>query len=555
MERRLLVVSNRLPVAITPAAGTLAAGTSAAGTSAADPSAAGTSAADPSAAGTSAADPSAAGTSAAGGLALAPGKGGLVRVLDPILRERGGTWVGWPGCELRHRHVYEPMLEVESRARGYRIVPVSLEAELAHRHYERLANGVLWPAFHNLERMGPIDSRDWHAYVAANARFADAVESVASPQRGRRAARRLDELGALVWIHDYQLALVGAELRRRDPTRLLGFFLHIPFPPLESFVKIPWRSELLQGLLAHDLVGFQTERDRVTFLDTVLRLLPHVRVARGRAGERALVELVHGGRSTWVGAFPVGIDVGRVEATASSGDVLRRVKSLREELGEVEVLLGVDRLDYTKGIPERLLAFGRLLEQNPELREHVVLVQLCEPSRENAPQYKELRARVEGLVSAINGQYATPSWVPVHYLRRSYDLTELAALYRLARVCLVTPLRDGMNHVAKEYCAARVDGSGVLVLGELAGAAAQLHDDALVVNPYDIDGTAHALLRALLMEEPRVRQRMRALRQSVAREDVRWWAHRFLEAAALGRARIAPVDAFLPELESQREAP
>lgn len=496
MERRLLVVSNRLPVAITVADG---------------------------------------------GQTLEPGKGGLVRVLDPILRERGGTWIGWPGCEPSHRHIYEPMLEVESRARGYRIVPVALETELARRFYERLANGVLWPAFHNLERMGAVDSSDWRAYVAANARFADAVEAA-----GKR---------AFVWIHDYHLALVAASLRRRDPTRLLGFFLHIPFPPLESFVKIPWRSELLHGLLAHDLVGFQTERDRLSFLDTVLRLLPHVRVAKGRAGDRALVELVHGGRSTWVGAFPVGIDVGRVEAVASSHDVLLRTRALREELGEVEVLLGVDRLDYTKGIPERLLAFARLLEQNPELREHVVLVQLCEPSRERIPHYAELRARIEGLVGAINGQYATASWVPVHYLRQSYDLTELAALYRLARVCLVTPLRDGMNLVAKEYCAARVDGSGVLVLGELAGAAAQLHEHALVVNPYDIDGTADAFLRALLMDEPRVRQRMRGLRESIAREDVRWWVHRFLEAAALGRGRISPVLAYVPELERQEEAP
>ncbi len=455
---------------------------------------------------------------------IKPGGGGLVQALDPVLRERGGLWVGWPGVASTRHQPWEPLIEQESRRRGYRFAPVLLDAALVEGFYGGFANGVLWPLFHNLDLHAAVEPSQWQAYEIANRRFA--AEVMRSGGEG------------LVWVHDYQLIRVGEELRFLDPSRRIAFFLHIPFPPFETFVKLPQREELLAALLSYDYVGFQTELDKHCFLECVAQMLPHALVRE--VGREGLIEADPGGRGTRVGAHPIGIDFRGVSARATSAAVTRRLEQIRGELGAREVLIGVDRLDYTKGILERLAAFRALFERAPELREKVTLVQLVEPSRELVPEYQELKLAVERMVGKINGELGTTSWVPVQYFYRSVAPTDLYALYRLASVALVTPLRDGMNLVAKEYCACQIDAKGALVLSEFAGAAAQLRAGAFVVNPYDVEATAAAIHSALILGPEERHGRMRALRNIVAAEDVFWWTRRFLAAA-------------LPERESFQE--
>jgi trehalose 6-phosphate synthase len=471
------------------------------------------------------------------------GSGGLVHALDPLLRQRGGFWVGWPGiaedeADARARDATGALLEQAGKERGYRFVPVSLRADLVRDFYGGFANEVLWPLFHNLDDRCVFDAAYWRAYVEANERFADAIVSCTTADD-------------FVWVQDYQLIMVARHLRRNDDQRRVGFFLHIPFPPLESFLKLPWRAEILLGLLDYDLVGLQTERDRQSFLDCVRRLLPGAEIRFGAGGEHAQAEVELDGRVTRVGTFPIGIDFERMERHARGEDVQAAMRRLQLDLSGRAVILGVDRLDYTKGIPERLLAFQHLLASSLELRERVTLLQIVEPSRELVPEYQGLKERIDQLVGAINGDYGTPGWVPIRYLYRSVGWPDLLALYRVARVGLVTPLKDGMNLVAKEYCACQIDEPGVLVLSEFAGSAAQLHEHALVVNPYDIEGTGRALQQALTLGEDARRSRMNALREIVAKTDVFWWMGMFLDTAQGGTVPPPPMQEFMPNLERE----
>jgi trehalose 6-phosphate synthase/phosphatase len=460
--------------------------------------------------------------------------GGLATGLAGPHERSGGLWIGWTGGPAELRPDQEAALAAQLDA--LRIVPVPLSAEEVERYYEGVCNGVIWPLFHYLLDQLPLRLDDLDIYERVNERFAEVV-----------AAQYRD--GDVVWIHDYQLMRVPYLVRRRIPEAHIGFFLHIPFPSSELFRVLPGREHLLEGLLGADLIGFHTAAYMRHFSASVLRLL-----GVGTDVDR----LTWSHRTVRLGIFPMGVDTAALARLAEEASVIREAEALRS--GEdLRILVGIDRLDYTKGIPRRLLAFEALLRAHPELRGRVRLIQVAVPSRTNVEAYQEFRSQVDGLIGRIHGAFATPQWAPIHYLFRSLSEPEVVALYRAADAMLVTPIRDGMNLVAKEFVAARPDGDGVLVLSEFAGAAQELAE-ALHVNPYDVEGTAEAYYRALTMQPVERRARMRALRRRVTAYDVHRWARTFLaelEAATAvprvsspGPSPTATIETLLRRLRS-----
>jgi trehalose 6-phosphate synthase len=424
--------------------------------------------------------------------------GGLVSAISPVLARRNGTWVGWSG-----RARANPPDEVD----GAKLVSVPIPYEQYERYYEGCSNGTFWPLYHDAIETPSFHREWWAAYAAVNRKFAEAASAAAPP-------------GATIWVHDYQLQLVPKMLRDLRPDVRIGFFLHIPFPPIELFMRLPWRRSIIEGLLGADLVGFQLPGGAENFMQLCRRLLG-AHVSAGR--------VFHGDRVVQAKAFPISIDAAGVEAAGADERIDRRMKELRANLGEPDVLfLGVDRLDYTKGIDIRLRAFGEVLDEGLLGTRRVAMIQVATPTREHAAHYPELRQRVEQLVGSINGDHGQLGRAVVQYLHRNVTPDELAALYRAADVMLVTPLRDGMNLVAKEYVASRSDLDGVLVLSEFAGAAAELRQ-ALQVNPYDIESVKDAIVHSVTMEPADRRRRMRRMRAVVFRRDVYHWADDFLQ--------------------------
>ncbi len=449
-----------------------------------------------------------------GGWSLRGGSGGLVSALAPVLSHRGGLWIGWPGLALEEGGEWEEVIEAGFRERGYDLVPVLLSDAEVKGFYEGFSNAVLWPLFHDLTGSCDFQPAFWYAYLEVNHKFAAAVVEHS----------RDDDF---IWVQDYQLIHVAELVREHAEGRQIGFFLHIPFPPLDVFVKLPWRSQILGALLAYDLLGFQTPRDRRNFLSCLEHLLPEVEISR----DRPVAHVRVGDRVMKVGAFPIGIDFRSFEETAKSPDIEQRMLELRRKMGPVELVVGVDRLDYTKGIPERLMAFRNAIERFPELREKVILFQVTVPSREAVAEYQTLKGRIEQLVGEINGEFSTAGWVPIQYHYKSLVRRDLISLYRMARIGFVTSLKDGMNLVAKEFCACQVDGRGVLVLSEFAGAAAQLQRGAILVNPHDIEGMADALRAAFDMDPAERRQRMEGMQEVLKKQDIFWWVDFYLRAA------------------------
>ena len=452
---------------------------------------------------------------------LDPSAGGLATGLRGLHERNEGLWIDWPG-EMEGLDA-PTRAKLRSELEQQRLVPVDLSSDEVRRYYEGFSNGVLWPLFHYEINRLPLVVEDWDVYEAVNQRFADAVVAQYRP-------------GDLIWVHDYQLMRVPALIRSQLPDARVGFFLHIPFPASEVFRTLPHRDRLLAGLLGADLVGFHTASYMRHFSSSVLRIL----------GAVCDVDRVHWeGSEVRLGVFPMGIDAEAFARTAATPSVLEQVRELRPEEG-MQLLLGIDRLDYTKGIPRRLLAFERLLQHYPELRERVRLIQVAVPSREDVVAYRDFRSLTDELIGRIHGAFATPRWVPVHWIYRGLSREEVVALYRAADVLLVTPLRDGMNLVAKEFVASRVDEDGVLLLSEFAGAAAELAE-AVPVNPFDVEATAEACHRALYMAEDERRTRMRALRRRVLSFTAERWADRFLGLLAdLPPRGAAPAEVARP---------
>ena len=465
------------------------------------------------------------------GWSTKPGAGGLVSALAPVLRNRGGLWIGWPGTDD-----YTDIggaLDRASKLAGYRLHPVPLSPEEVEHFYYGFCNETLWPLFHDLATRTRFAPEGWTSFVDANRRYAGVVA---------RRTRPSD----YIWVHDYHLLGLAGELRAMDNTNRIGFFLHIPFPALDMFLKLPWRAQILGALLEYDLIGFQTLRDRRNFLYCVKRLMPGTRVR----GSGAVLTVTYHEREVRVGAFPISIDYREFAERAASPTVAARTVALRDDLGPGTIALAVDRLDYTKGIPERLEAIRLVLLRHPELHGNVTFVQIAVPSRQSVAEYQALRAEIDRLVGEINGQFTRDGWVPIHYMYRSLDRDELLAHYRVADIGLVTPLRDGMNLVAKEYCACQVDNDGVLVLSEFAGAAGQLYRWAIMVNPHDVEGTADAIYRAFVMAPPERRDRMRRLRLSIRRNDIFRWVDDYLAAAVSKQLADFPyVEDYIPPLE------
>lgn len=444
--------------------------------------------------------------------------GGLVTALEPLLRRRRGAWVGWPGVvDEDVDHEDEPIVQEDLELR-----PVKLSADDVAEYYEGFSNATLWPLYHDVI-VKPLYHREWwDRYVVVNRRFAEATS---------RAAAR----GATVWVQDYQLQLVPAMLREMRPDLTIGFFLHIPFPPVELFMQMPWRTEIVEGLLGADLVGFHLPGGAQNFL-FLSRRLTGANTSRGAVGVRSRYgEVELESRVVRVGAFPISIDSGALDKTARHRAIRRRAKEIRAELGNPrKVLLGVDRLDYTKGIDVRLKAFSELLAEGRAKRDDTVLIQLATPSRERVDSYQQLRNDIERQVGHINGEYGEVGHPMVHYLHRPVPRDELIAFFVAADVMLVTPLRDGMNLVAKEYVACRSDLGGALVLSEFTGAAAELRQ-AYLVNPHDLEGVKDAIEAALDQSVDEGRRRMRSLRRQVLAHDVDRWARSFLDALAEAR--------------------
>ena len=443
--------------------------------------------------------------------------GGLVTALEPVMRRTEGAWVGWPG---------QPDVELEPfDFDGTHLVPVTLSATDVQLYYEGFSNDTIWPLYHDVIATPTYKRAWWDAYVRVNRRFAEAAADVAADN-------------AIVWVQDYQLQLVPKMLRELRPDLTIGYFHHIPFPAYGLYAQLPWRKQVLEGLLGADVIGFQRVADAGNFARAVRRQLRYETKASG-----IVVPDGDGKRVALARAFPISIDAESYIELAQRPEIRQRAREIREGLGNPrKILLGVDRLDYTKGIRHRLKAWGELLEDGRASVEDATLVQVASPSRERVDAYMQLRDEIEMTVGRINGDHDTTTHTAIRYLHQSYPREEMVALYLAADVMLVTALRDGMNLVAKEYVASRIDNRGVLVLSEFAGAADEM-GSSLLINPHDIDGLKDAVMRAIEMPAAEQGRRMRALRRRVREHDVEDWSHDFLDTLSAYHRRATGATA------------
>lgn len=442
--------------------------------------------------------------------------GGLVTAMDSVMQNNKGAWVGWAGF------AGDPPAPFEDE--GMYLHPVGLSEDEVEAYYEGFSNDTLWPIYHDVIIPAQFHRSWWHAYQRVNRRFADEVAKVAAE-------------GALVWIHDYQLQLVPALLREQRPDVRIGWFNHIPFPPLELFSQLPWRNRILEGLASADFLGFQRPADASNFLHAA-------KMAGGMTVKGDTVTLpegsAHAGHTARAACLPISIDFGLFDEIARRPHVIQRSKEIREELGNPTcIMLGVDRLDYTKGIRHRMKAYQELLDDGRIEVPGTIFIQVAVPSRERVRAYQTLRTQIEVTVGQVNGEYSDVTHTAVQYLHQSMDREELVAMYRAADVMLVTPLRDGMNLVAKEYIACRPDNGGALVLSEFTGAANEL-GGAFIHNPHDIQGLKDTITRAMHADGDDRRRRMRSLRRKVKENNVQKWAEGFLAALQAAPHKPAP---------------
>ncbi|SHN18199.1 bifunctional alpha,alpha-trehalose-phosphate synthase (UDP-forming)/trehalose-phosphatase [Chitinophaga sp. CF418] len=432
---------------------------------------------------------------------LNPSEGGLATGLGSIYRQGYNIWIGWPGIDVSE----EAQPQIREQLETLNLMPVYLTQEEINNYYEGFSNEILWPVFHYMSVYARYEQVYWDFYYQVNNKFRDVVLQVAEP-------------GDIIWIHDYQLLLLPGMIRAEAPDVAIGYFQHIPFPSYELFRLIPWRCELLEGMLGADLLGFHTFDDSHHFLNAVTRLLP--------VNASANVVMVND-RAVIAETFPMGIDNEKFEQLSDDPEVLRQMENLKESFQHIHMVLSIDRLDYSKGIIQRLQAFELFLQLYPEYVEKVILYMIVVPSRDTVPQYKELREAIDMLAGGINARFRTINWHPINYFYRSFPVEVLAALYNFADVGLVTPMRDGMNLVSKEYVASRKNNDGVLILSEMAGASKELID-ALIVNPNNIGAIARALHEALNMPEREQQRRMKQMRQVVAKFNIAHWVKLFM---------------------------
>ncbi|MDZ7608536.1 MAG: bifunctional alpha,alpha-trehalose-phosphate synthase (UDP-forming)/trehalose-phosphatase [Cyclobacteriaceae bacterium] len=426
-----------------------------------------------------------------------PSEGGLATGLGSIYKNGKNLWIGWPGKHIKNESARTKIAE---ELLTEKMVPVFLSKKLIEEFYEGFSNDCIWPIFHYFLQYANFSHEYYHAYEKANKLFCDTIVKNMEPDD-------------IVWIHDYQLLLLPQMIRNKFPNAKIGFFQHIPFPSYEVFRMIPWRKELLRGVLGADLIGFHTYDDMRHFLSAVSRLA-------GIPNNRGRIET--GDRIIEVDSFPMGIDYQKYAMAAASPRTIDYEIRLRASLGKQKLILSIDRLDYSKGLPQRLQAFELFLNRHPEYHELVSLIMVVVPSRDNVAQYKELKQEVDVLVGRINGTYGKINWTPVHYFYRSFGLNELSAFYRMAHVALVTPLRDGMNLVCKEYIASKLEKTGVLILSEMAGASKEL-SDALLINPNNVSEMADAIYNALTMPEEAQIVHISLMQATLKRYNIHHW--------------------------------
>ena len=433
-----------------------------------------------------------------------PTVGGVATTFLHLLETHGGLWVAWSGGTETPKQ-----MDIRRKGQPFSVALIGLTERQISHYYWNMCNRGLWPLMHFMPRKCHFGAIDWECYREVNEQF---TRSCSAQLRS----------GDTVWIQDFHLALLPDLLHETSPNRPIGLFWHIPFPAADVLAEFPWAKELLKGMLGADLIGFHTSAFASNFLDCCQNMLG-LRIDREAGG------VFHDARTTKVGTYPIGVPVGFFQALRSDPKVRRRVARITRTMKGERIILGVDRLDYTKGLPERLHGFERFLEQNPQYHQRVTLVQIAVPSRTRVPEYRALTREVEELVAGIVTRFSIEGWLPIRYIYKQYDPEVLVAYYLAADIALVTPLADGMNLIAKEFVATHSRDDGVLILSELAGAAVELKD-ALLVNPYDSDQIARELKHALEMDEGERRRRMRALRQVVEDNTLGKWSQAFLYA-------------------------
>jgi len=431
-----------------------------------------------------------------------PSEGGLATGLGSIYKSGNNLWIGWPGGNIEESEK-ESVIE---KLREENMYPIFLTRKEISEYYEGFSNETLWPNFHYFNQYTIYDNNLWKVYQSVNKKFCDQIIEFAEPDD-------------TIWIHDYQLLILPELLREQLPDISIGFFLHIPFPSYESFRMLPWRKEILNGMLGADLIGFHTYDDMRHFLSSVNRLA-------GISNSHGKVEVYN--RKILVDAFPMGIDYEKYSKTAAEPDTLEREVRYRTSLGDQKLILCIDRLDYSKGIPQRLKAFELLLTEYPQFRNKISILMVVVPSRDKVEQYRELKEEIDELVGRINGKYGRISWTPIHYFYRSMPLNALSAFYRMAQVALITPMRDGMNLVCKEYIASKLDKKGVLILSEMAGSSKEL-SDAILINPNDIHQIVEAIRKALKMPEEEQKRKIQIMQESIKRYNIKHWVNLFME--------------------------
>jgi trehalose 6-phosphate synthase/phosphatase len=438
-------------------------------------------------------------------LHLVPSVGGLATGLGSIYHERNATWIGWPGISGKNFSSKDRQKLTELLS-DHQCLPVFLSDYEFEKYYNDICNRAIWPLFHYFSHYAEYDPSAWKSYIKVNKKFCDAVCAVA-------------DAGDVIWVHDYQLMLLPRMIREKLPDATIGFFLHIPFPQYEVFRLLPWRKEVLSGILGADLIGFHTHEYVTYFFNSVRRILGY---------EQEMTRIKAGDRMVKVDTFPMGIYYQQFSSAVNDPQVKKEITRIRKFINTEKIILSVDRLDYTKGVPLRLKAFDALLEDHPELKEHVTFVLVAVPSRTRIDQYTQLKHDVDQLVGRINGRHGTMCWTPVRYLFKSLPFHRLIALYRLSDVALITPLRDGMNLMAKEYLATKGGQPGMLVLSEFAGAAKEL-GEAVLVNPNNIQELSSAIFQGLTMDEEEKKKRIAVMQMRLARYDLKRWTSDFLD--------------------------
>ncbi len=452
------------------------------------------------------------------GLRFEPSIGGLATGLKSFYKSYNGIWIGWPGINLEK--IKEEEQDVEARLLSESCYPVFLSQQDIEDYYHGFCNKTIWPLFHYYPSYTVYSKDLWQAYERVNEIFADAVAEIA-------------EQGDIIWIHDYHLMLLPKLVKERFPEASIGFFLHIPFPSFEMFRLLPWRRQILDGLLGADLVGFHTYDYAQHFLNSVHRLLGY---------EDTMGQIVSTDRMIKADVFPMGIDYEEYSSYARDWRVQREIRKFREKLGDCKIILSIDRLDYTKGIPQRLEAFSLFLERNPQYREKLILFLVVVPSRTKVEHYAVLKKQIDELVGAINGKYGSIGFAPIQYVYRSLPFHSLISLYNMADVALITPLRDGMNLIAKEYIATKTDGKGVLILSEMAGAAKEL-GEAIIINVNNQEEIVQALEEALVMPEEEQIERNRMMQKRLQHYNVRRWADDFIDRLLYARKLQGEMEA------------